>query len=175
MQKKNDTDAAATDTAENQQPEGFRDAPKDQLDKILRHHIYASMAVGLIPIPLADFAGLTLVQLNLLRKIAKSYNVRFFNDTVKNILSSLVGGAVPTAVAAPLGISIAKTVPAAGMAAGVVTMPILAGASTYAIGKVFIQHFASGGTFLTFDPEQVKAFYEEMFKEGKEVAAEMKS
>ena len=37
-------------------------------------------------------------------------------------------------------------------------MPVIAGAA-YAVGKVFIQHFASGGTFLTFDPEKVRAHY----------------
>jgi len=38
-------------------------------------------------------------------------------------------------------------------------MPIVAGAATYAIGKVFVRHFASGGTFLTFNPEKVKDYY----------------
>ena len=41
---------------------------------------------------------------------------------------------------------------------------------TYAVGKVFIQHFESGETFLTFYPEKVKAYYAEMFEEGKKAA-----
>jgi uncharacterized protein (DUF697 family) len=129
------------------------------------------MAVGLVPVPLVDFAGVTVIQLNMLRVIAKKYGVPFSKSTVKNILSSLVGGAVPATVSAPLAASFTKLVPGAGTAAGVVTMPIISGASTYAVGKVFVQHFASGGTFLTFKPEKVKAYYEEMFKEGKKVAA----
>ncbi len=48
-------------------------------------------------------------------------------------------------------------------------------ACTYAVGKVFSRHFAEGGTFLSFDPEEARAFYEEMFKEGQEVAAELKT
>jgi len=52
-------------------------------------------------------------------------------------------------------------------------MPVVSGAFTYAIGKVFIQHFASGETFLTFDPEKVRDYYTEMFEEGKKVAAEI--
>ncbi|MCP4106117.1 MAG: hypothetical protein GY749_11350 [Desulfobacteraceae bacterium] len=51
-------------------------------------------------------------------------------------------------------------------------MPVAASASTYALGKIFIQHFASGGTFLTFDPEKVKAYYAEMFEDGKKVAGQ---
>ena len=53
-------------------------------------------------------------------------------------------------------------------------MPVLAGAATYAVGKVFIQHFESGGTFLNFNPESVRGYYEAMFKEGQSVAENMK-
>ncbi len=147
---------------------------KDDLDKIIRHHVYYAMGVSLIPVPLVDFAGLTGIQLNLVRKLAKAYNVPFFKDSVKNILSSLVGGALPLAMATPLASSVAKFIPMMGQTAGVVTMPILGGATTYALGKVFVQHFASGGTFLTFDPEKVKSFYNEMLKEGQTVADDIK-
>jgi len=54
-------------------------------------------------------------------------------------------------------------------------MPITAGAVTYAVGKVFHQHFASGGTFLSFDPDKVRDYYAEMLREGKTVAANMKA
>jgi len=146
----------------------------DDLDKLIRHHVYYAMGVGLIPVPLADFAGLTGIQINLLRKIAKAYDIPFFKDSVKNILSSLVGGVLPLAIATPLAASISKFLPVMGQTVGVVTMPILSGATTYALGKVFIQHFASGGTFLTFDPEKVKSFYKDMLKEGENVAADIK-
>ena len=149
-------------------------ASKDDLEKIIRHHVYYAMGVGLIPVPLVDFAGLTGIQINLLRKLAKSYNVPFLKDSVKNILSSMVGGALPLAMAAPLAASVSKFIPIMGQTAGVVTMPILGGATTYALGKVFIQHFASGGTFLTFDPDKVKSFYKDMLEEGEKVAADIK-
>jgi uncharacterized protein (DUF697 family) len=65
-------------------------------------------------------------------------------------------------------------IPVAGQVIGFVTMPITAGATTFAVGKVFNQHFASGGTFLTFDSEKVRGYYNSMFEKGKNVAAEMK-
>jgi uncharacterized protein (DUF697 family) len=139
-----------------------------ETDRILRHHVWASMGLGLIPIPIADFAGISIVQINLLRKLAKAYHVPFFRGAAKNILSALVGAMVPASVSGTVAASITKFIPALGQTAGVVTMPALAGASTYAVGKVFIQHFASGGTFLTFDPEKVKGYYSEMFQEGKD-------
>ena len=150
------------------------DVSKEDMDKLIRHHVYASMGVSLIPIPLVDFVGLTAVQVNMLRKISGAYGIPFFKDKVKNVLSSLAGGAFPTLISIPLAASLTKFVPAAGMTLGVVSMPIVAGATTYAIAKVFVQHFASGGTFLSFDPEIVKDYYAQMFKEGQKVAAEMK-
>jgi hypothetical protein len=39
------------------------------------------------------------------------------------------------------------------------------------VGKVFVQHFESGGTFLNFKPEEVRAYYQQMFKEGEKAAS----
>lgn len=94
---------------------------------------------------------------------------------MRNILSALVGGVIPVTTAPLVASSVSKIVPAVGQTAGVVTMPIIAGATTYALGKVFIQHFASGGTFLTFDPEQVKDYYADMFAEGQNVAENLRA
>ena len=41
---------------------------------------------------------------------------------------------------------------------------------TYALGKVFIQHFAAGGTFLSFDPEAVRDYFQTQLQEGGRVA-----
>jgi uncharacterized protein (DUF697 family) len=147
---------------------------KEKLDKLLRYHVWSAIGVGLVPLPLVDLAALTGVQVNLIRKLANAYGIPFLQDTVKNILSSLVGSTLPVIVAPGVAASVAKFIPIFGQTAGVVTMPIIGGAATYAVGKVFIQHFASGGTFLTFKPEKVKEYYQEMFTEGKKVAADLK-
>jgi hypothetical protein len=52
-------------------------------------------------------------------------------------------------------------------------MPVVAGASTYAIGKVFYRHFASGGTFLSFDVDRARDYYQEQFKKGESIVSEM--
>jgi uncharacterized protein (DUF697 family) len=147
---------------------------KDELDRIIRYHVWGAMGVGLIPLPVVDFVGLTGVQLNMLRKLAQAYNVPFFKDRVRTLISPLIGAAIPGVVGAPLALSLAKMIPVLGQTAGVLAMPAIAGATTYAIGKIFVQHFASGGTFLTFDPEKVKAYYAELLQEGRQVAANMK-
>ena len=45
-----------------------------------------------------------------------------------------------------------------GTAIGALTMPVFSAAATYIIGKVFIQHFASGGTLLDFNPPDYREF-----------------
>jgi len=151
-------------------PETLEEVSQEDMDRLIRHHVWASIGVGLIPIPLVDMAGLTAIQINLVRKIAKAYQIPFLRDKVKNILGALIGSGIPSAAGVPLGVSIAKTVPVVGWTVGAVTMPVLAGASTYAVGKVFVQHFSSGGTFLTFDPDNVRDYFAEMLKQGKEAA-----
>ena len=139
----------------------------------LRNHIIGSMGVGLIPVPIIDLVALSGIQLNMLRKLAKAYDIPFSKDIVKNIIASLLGSGIPVTFSGALA-SLVKTVPIIGQTTGAPAMPILAGATTYAIGKVFIQHFASGGTFLNFNPDEVRDYYYEMFKEGQEVATKLK-
>ena len=150
-----------------------KEITKEETDKIIRNHMYSAFGLGLIPLPLIDFAAVTGVQLNLIRKLAKIYDIPFSKDKVKNILTSLIGGAVPAATGMPLA-SLAKGVPIVGYSLGAIAMPVVASASTYALGHVFNRHFASGGTFLTFDTEKVKDYYAQMFKKGKEVSSDIK-
>jgi hypothetical protein len=61
-----------------------------------------------------------------------------------------------------------------GVMSAFVAIPGLAAAFTYAVGKVFVQHFASGGTFLDFDPKKVREHFAREFEEGKIVATKVK-
>ena len=45
-----------------------------------------------------------------------------------------------------------------GTAVAAATMPVFSAGATYVIGKVFIQHFASGGTLLDFNPPDYREF-----------------
>ena len=158
-------------------------SPDSEAEDILRRHVWGAMGVGLIPVPFVDFTALSFVQLMLLKKLAKYYHVPFSKDIAKSILSSLFSSALSfPATLLAVGVekiafsaSIAKLIPGIGSTVGVATMPLISGAATYAVGKVFIRHFSTGGTFLTLDPELAKNYYQEMFNEGQVVAAKIKS
>jgi hypothetical protein len=66
-----------------------------------------------------------------------------------------------------------KFIPGIGSVIGGLTMAILAGASSFALGEVFKKHFETGGTFLDFDAKRLKKMYNEKFEKGKKVAEQM--
>ena len=132
----------------------------------IKKYMYWSMGAGLIPIPVVDLAALLAIQMKMVATLARQYGQEFSRDAGRAFIGALVGGAVSTAAAGPVA-SLIKAVPLVGQTAGVLAMPALAGASTYAVGKVFVQHFESGGTFLDFDPEATRSYYAEQFEKGK--------
>ena len=54
--------------------------------------------------------------------------------------------------------SVLKAVPIVGTIVAGFVIPVLSAGATYAIGKAFIQHFASGGTLLDFNPPDYRDF-----------------
>lgn len=139
--------------------------PIQRAENIVMNHVIGAMGAGLVPIPLVDMAALTVVQLNMLRNLADVFGVPFCRDKGKHLVATLVGSALPSLSAATI-VSFLKAIPVMGQIFGALTLPISGGAATYALGRVFIQHFASGGTFLNFNPDKVKDYYAEMFKKG---------
>ena len=116
-----------------------------------------SGAAGLIPVPLVDVAAVWGVQLHMLRRLSEVYGVPFSENRGKSILTSLAG-AMSAATAATTMTSLMKGVPIIGTAIGALTMPAVAACGTWVIGKVFMKHFASGGTLLDFNPPDYREF-----------------
>ncbi len=129
-----------------------------------------SIGCGLIPLPLLDIAGITATQITLVAKLSRAYGVPFSEHRVKNLIAPLISSVGVVPIGASFISSLVKSIPGLGTAIGVASMPAMAGATTYAIGKVFVAHFETGGTLLDFNPEKMKTYYAEMLKEGRQVA-----
>lgn len=139
-----------------------------KVEKLIHKYVLGSAGIGLIPIPVVDFAGLVALQVKMLKNLTDIYEVEFKDDRATYIISTLVGSVVPTGVAGGAARTVAA-VPVVGPLLGVASMPLLYGASTYALGRVMVQNLESGGTFLTFDPDKVKDFFREQFESGKQL------
>lgn len=133
---------------------------------ITKTHMMAGMALGLLPTPLIDIAGLAGTQLNLLRSLCKHYNVDFDDQTGKAVLTSLISGSLP--VLAVVGLSsFAKLIPGIGTISGGISITVLSGSIIYATGQVFTRHFEAGGGFQNFDSKHWQTFFKEQFEKGK--------
>ena len=139
---------------------------------IIKNHVGFAASAGLIPIPGADLAAVTAVQLNMLRQVAGIYNIKFMDNIGKNIITAIAGSSI-----ARLGASLIKIIPGVGTVIGDMSMAAMAAASTYALGKVFANHLAKGGTLEDFDIRSSKKVYSEELKnsksEAEKVAAEV--
>lgn len=141
---------------------------QQKASEIIRNHVGFSMGAALIPMPGADLLAVSAVQLNMLRQLAKLYNIGFMDALGKNIISAVAGSS-----AARLGASLVKAIPGVGTVIGELSMPALSGASTYAIGRVVAAHFHKGGTLEDIDLNMARKGYEDEIKEGKQVAEEV--
>jgi hypothetical protein len=82
------------------------------------------------------------------------------------LIASLIGYAVPNVLSFSSVATLLKAIPVVGQLVGAPSMGIFCGASTYAVGKVFMQHFEAGGTFLTLNAASVKECFLKEFEEG---------
>jgi uncharacterized protein (DUF697 family) len=127
-----------------------------EASKIIRNHAIAAVATCLIPIPFVGVGLLAGAHLRMISQLARLYEVEFSEQRAKSIIGSLMGISATGAA-----LSLLRLSPALGLL-GALTLP---SASTYALGKVFTEHFESGGTFLTFDPEKARALYDKALTE----------
>lgn len=133
------------------------------LKTVEKYSMYSAVA-GLIPVPFIDMAAVTALQIKMLAELARDYDQKFEADRVRPILASLIGGVASTSLGYGVGNYLLKGVPLVGSVLGVLSMPAMAAAVTWAVGKVFMQHFASGGTLLDFDPEKTRTHFESYVK-----------
>ena len=131
--------------------------------KIVKNYMWLSGGAGLIPIYYLDWAAVSGLQLKMLADVSKIYEVPFHENIGKAAISSLAGFVIPHAAAFGTLGSLLKSVPVLGVLAGAPAMAVFAGAYAWALGNVFIQHFESGGTFLTFNPEKVREHFKAQF------------
>ena len=167
------SEAAEIATAERVATEAPSDAERALKSEIvIKNHVLGACAGSIVPVPLFDLAAVTAVQVNMIHKLAAMYGQTFSESPVRNTIAALVGGVGGPWAGAVVGVSLAKLIPVVGWAIGVVAMPAVVGASTYAIGHVFLRHFREGGSIYDISTEKVRGYYKEQFAKGKTVAAE---
>lgn len=140
----------------------------DKSNAEIKKYVYASVAAGFLPVPFLDLAAVTGIQLKMIHSISKNYKLTFSKEISKAAIASLIGGLSTHSLATRGVASLIKLVPVVGHVAGAVAVSTVAGASTYAVGKIFIKHFESGGTLLDFNAESMKEHFRKLYTEGEQ-------
>ena len=133
----------------------------DEAKEIVNKYALYAAATALVPIPLVHGAIVTGVQLDMLRRLSKLYEVQFKENLGKSLVTSLISGGTTGAIR-----GLARSVHGWLGFLTVASVSALNSSTTYAVGNVFIQHFESGGTLLTFEPDKVRAFYTKKMDEA---------
>ena len=110
---------------------------------VSRHKNYAAVG-GLMPLPIVNIAGITAINLRMVKQLSELYQVPFERDRTRSLLVGLIGGAVPTGVGTATSSAMMWIVPG-GMLLGLGAAAVTAGALTRGIGLVFIESFERGG------------------------------
>jgi uncharacterized protein (DUF697 family) len=158
--------AAGADATADTDPEGVA-------LRIVRRNALWAMGVGLVPLPVADILGVSAVQLKMVRELAEHHRVPFSETSARSLVTALVGG-IGSVTAAGVAFSLLKFVPLVGQTAAAVAMPATVGAATYALGKVFTQHFAAGGTFTDLDPAVMRDYFRKEYEAAKDIIRDLR-
>ncbi len=144
---------------------------QQQARDTVKRYMWYSAGAGLIPIQYLDGVAVAGLQMKMLADLSTIYDVPFQKDLGKAATASLAAFIIPHAAA--FG-AIAKAVPGLNVV-GVPLAAAFAGAYSFALGSVFIQHFESGGTFLSFDSEKVREYFRSQFVGGQKLVPAVKT
>ena len=143
-------------------------------DRVVLTSSLIAAGAGAIPLPVWDIVVITGLQLKMLADVSKLYEVPFTPNLGKSAIGALVGGLGPSYLARVSFGAAVKVIPGVGQIVGMVALPALAGGCTYAIGKVFIAHYESGGTLLSFNPKEFSSRFAAEVKAGMEKLVSLK-
>lgn len=142
-------------------------------DKIVKNHVYYTMGVGLVPVPIVDIVGISALQARMVKELAELYAVPYRHDMIKSILAGLLSSLAAMNLAVGT-FSLLRSVPLLGPLIAFAGTALYTGGATYAVGRVFIQHFELGGTLLDFNAQEVKQYFEQEYNHGKKFVKDIR-
>jgi uncharacterized protein (DUF697 family) len=138
---------------------------------IVKDHALYSLGGGILPLPLLDVAATLAIQLTMIGRLCKLYGVPFSRQAARAIVMTLIGSLGAAGIARGLFWSGVKIVPGLGSLVGVVAAPVSLAAITWALGKMFIGHFETGGTLLDFNADASRGYFRDLVQRGRETVS----
>jgi uncharacterized protein (DUF697 family) len=141
-------------------------------EQIVRNHVWFSAVPGLLPVPLIDLLGIAAIQVDMIKQLCHFYDKSYDEQRGKALSTALVSSMLGRLPGYALRTGL-KTVPVVGWVLGGLSMSLFAGASTYATGMVFKEHFENGGVLHDLNPQSLSEFYHKHFADGRELLRRM--
>lgn len=154
-------------------PDDQAEARRHKALSLIQDYTVASLAPATIPFPVFDLIALTGIQLRMVSELSRVYGVEFSKTAGRTAIKSLLSKMLSRSFAPALA-SLVKIIPGLGQASGIAGMMATSGASTYAVGKLFVRHFEAGGNVANFDAKAMGRYIQQEFATGKKVSRELK-
>lgn len=134
-------------------------------DEIIRRHVGLVMGAGSIPVLGVDMLAVMALQVAMVRQLCMVYSIPFEEQRAKSLVGSLMAAGLVRSGARRL----VKVIPVVGWLIGGVSSAAMAGAGTYALGKVFKVHLEAGGALPDLDVNAVQHELQALLTKGKDV------
>lgn len=139
-------------------------------ENLTKDYVLASVAASIVPVAIFDIAAVVAIQLRMIQKLSQLYGKPFTDKMGRKVIYALAGGVLGYGAGYAVAASATKLIPGIGWMVGMVSLPVVAGASTYAVGRSIARHYEDGGSLMDFDASKMREFYKEQFEKGKEMA-----
>lgn len=167
-------EVAETDVEDLQEDQEF-DVTRDlTADNLIKDYVIASVAASIVPVAFFDIAAVVAIQLRMIQKLSRLYEKPFSEKLGRKVVYALAGGVLGYGAGYVVAASATKIIPGIGWMVGMVSLPVVAGGATYAVGRSIVKHYEEGGTLMDFDASKMRDFYKEQFERGKDLARRAK-
>ncbi|MDR2740789.1 MAG: YcjF family protein [Treponema sp.] len=136
-------------------------------EEIIKNRSLLAAGLGIVPIPIFNFASVTVIQIALVQSITRLYNIEVKKSWIKNIIASVLGGLATTGISGAVARGLG-TAPLVGTSLAVLSTPVLNGLTTYAVGYMFVRYFESSDGFLKTNTKAMGDWFTEGFNDGRE-------
>jgi uncharacterized protein (DUF697 family) len=161
------------DTHENQATEQAEQSPavdqnhEEAAKAIINKYMGWGTSAGIIPLPVWDIVAIGSVQVMMLKELYALYGVTFNEKKARSAVTLLLGSLSPQLLVGAVASTFLKFVPGIGAAMASVSLPLLACASTYGVGRVMVDHLEQGGNLEDFDGKSNKEKFQQAVEKGK--------
>ena len=142
-------------------------------ENAIKNHVLVALSLGLIPVPIFDFAMLTANQVKMVHTLGGIHGGQSFHDSrLKAVILSLLSWALPVLGVQGLSSGL-KAMPGIGSLVGSGSVAVSGGLLTYAVGRVFVKHFESGGTYLSLDMKEAREQLKKEMEKGRGIVSNL--